>query len=205
MNNIIILKDDLGFLFDLRTGRCIIPKVMAGTPGTPLPRKLGIKSGHKVCLLNAPGGFERRLEHDDVRITHDLRLPPVDMVVLFVDRVADLERRVADIAARLHPEGGFWVAFRTSGRGTDITSDVVCRIALAAGMIHNKVCAIDASWSGVRLVIRDGIRDAIAYRVLPPPVLSRRVRRTTAAARIARLSTSGAGSTLRRARARSTR
>lgn len=182
---------------------------MAGYPGTPLPKKLGIKSGHKVCLLNAPGSFERQLEqteHSDVRITHDLRLPPVDMVVLFVDRVADLERRVGDIAARLHPEGGFWVAFRTSGRGSDITEDVVCRIALAAGMVHNKVCEIDASWSGVRLVIRNEIRDAIAYRVVPPPPpLSRRVRRPATAARVARLSSSGAGSTLRRARARSTK
>jgi len=180
---------------------------MAGYPGTPLPKKLGIKAGHKVCLLNAPVSFERHLEQGDVRITHDLRLPPVDVVVLFVDRIADLERRVGDIAARLHPLGGFWVAFRTSGRGSDITEDVVCRIALAAGMIQNKVCAIDSSWSGVRLVIRNEIRDAIAYRVAPPPpALSRRVRRPTAAARIARLSSSsGAGSTLRRARARSTK
>jgi hypothetical protein len=180
---------------------------MAGYPGKPLPKKLGIKAGHKVCLLNAPGSFERHLEQGDVRITHDLRLPPVDVVVLFVDRIADLERRVGDIAARLHPKGGFWVAFRTSGRGSDITEDVVCRIALAAGMVHNKVCEIDDSWSGVRLVIRNEIREAIAYRVVPPPpALSRRVRRTTAAARITRLpSSSGAGSTLHRARARSTK
>src|ERR1700750_939053 len=159
---------------------------MAGYPGTPLPKKLGIKAGHKVCLLNAPSGFQRQLEQDasqdSVRITHDLRLPPVDMVVLFVDRVVELERRVADIAARLHPEGGFWVAFRTSGRGSDITEDVVGRIALAAGMVPNKGCAIDRSRAGVRLVIRDEIRQAIAYRVVPPPTLSRRVRRPTAAA-----------------------
>lgn len=179
---------------------------MAGYPGKPLPKKLGIKSGHKVCLLNAPDSFSRHLEQHDVRITHDLRLPPVDVVVLFVDRIADLERRVGDIVARLHPRGGFWVAYRTSGRGSDITEDVVCRIALAAGMVQNKICEIDGSWSGVRLVMRNEIRDAIAYReVPPPPPLSRRVRRPTAAARLARLSTSGAGSTLRRARARSTK
>src|SRR5687767_2862263 len=169
---------------------------MAGYPGTPLPKKLGIKAGHKVCLLNAPSSFARHLEQDDVRITHDLRLPPVDVVVLFVDRLADLERRIGDIVSRLHPEGGFWVAFRTSGRGSDITEDVVCRIALAAGMVQNKACEIDASWSGVRLVIREEIRDAIAYRIAPPPPpLSRRVRRPAAAARIARVS-SGAGSAL---------
>src|SRR5689334_6693837 len=180
---------------------------MAGYPGKPLPKKLGIKAGHKVCLLNAPGSFERHLEQGDVRITHDLRLPPVDVVVLFVDRIADLARRVGDIAARLHPEGGFWVAFRTSARGSDLTEDVVCRIALAAGMVHNKVCEIDDSWPGAPLVIRAETREAIAYRVVPPPrALSRRMRRTTAAARIARLpSWSGVGSSLLGARARSTK
>ncbi len=177
---------------------------MAGYPGTPLPKKLGIKAGHKVCLLDAPGGLERHLRQDDVRITHDLRLPPVDVVVLFVERLADLERRFADITARLHPEGGFWVAFRTH-RG-DITDDVVRRIALAAGMVDNKVCAIDSSWSGMRLVLRDEIRHAIAYRAAPPlPAVSRRVRRPTVPARLAHRSASGAGSTMRRARARSTK
>jgi len=181
---------------------------MAGYPGKPLPKTLGIKAGHKVCLLNAPGSFERRLtspgDEDDVRITHDLRLPPVDVVVLFVESVAELERRFGDIVGRLHPAGGFWVAFRTY-RG-DVTDDVVRRIALAAGMVDNKACALDQSWSGMRLVLRDEIRDAMMYRAAPPPV-SRRVRRATAAARMAhRLRpSSGAGSTLRRARARSTK
>jgi hypothetical protein len=177
---------------------------MAGTPGKPLPKTLGIKAGHKVCLLNAPGSVQRRLERDpEVRVTHDLRLPPVDVVVLFVERVAELERRFADITARLHPAGGFWVAFRTH-RG-DITDDVVRRIALAAGMVDNKACAIDASWSGMRLVLREEIRDVMMYRAEPPPPsTSRRVRRSTAPPRIA-YRTSGAGSTLRRARARSTK
>ena len=143
----------------------------------------------------------------DVRITHDLRLPPVDMVVLFVDRIADLERRFADIAARLHPAGGFWVAWpkNEARRSTDVTEDVVRRIALAAGMVDNKVCAMGDTWEGLRLVLRVENRDAIAYRAIPraiPPELSRRTRRPTAPARVAhRSSTSGAGSTLRRARA----
>ena len=178
---------------------------MAGYPGTPLPKMLGIKAGHKVCLLNAPDSVQRHLEQGEagVRITHDLRLPPVDVVVLFVERIAELERRFADIAARLHPAGRFWVAFRTH-RG-DVTEDVVRRIALAAGMVDNKVCTIDASWSGMRLVLRDEIRDVMMYRA-EPPVLSRRLRRPTAPARIARTTqASGAGSTLRRVRARSTK
>jgi hypothetical protein len=181
---------------------------MAGYQGTPLPKKLGIKAGHKVCLLNAPGSFERRLSAEDVRIAHDLRLPPVDVVVLFVDRIADLERRVADIAARLHPAGGFWVAWpKRARRGTDITEDVVRRIAMACGMIDNKVCSI-GDWAGVRLVLRNENRDAVAYRAEPPPPVSRRVRRPTAPARLLRAHAGhggGAGSAMRRVRARSTR
>jgi hypothetical protein len=177
---------------------------MAGYAGRPLPKKLGIKAGHKVCLLNAPGSFERHLLDRDVKIAHDLRLPPVDVVVLFVDRVADLERRVADIAARLHPAGGFWVAFPKVRRGCDITEEVVRRIALACGMTDNKVCSM-GEWAGVRLVLRAAHRDAVAYRAEPPPPLSRRLRRPTAAARIVHRATSGAGSAMRRARARSTK
>jgi hypothetical protein len=97
------------------------------------------------------------------------------------------------------------VAFRTH-RG-DITDDVVRRIALAAGMVDNKAVEIDASWSGMRLVLRDEIRDAMMYRAAPPP-LSRRMRRPTAPTRIAHRTltrSSGAGSSLRRARARSTK
>lgn len=176
---------------------------MAGYAGMPLPKKLGIKAGHKVCLLNAPGGFVRRLSSEDVRIAHDLRLPPVDVVVLFVDRVADLERRFADITNRLHPAGGFWVAWPKARRGCDITEDVVRRIAMACGMVDNRVVSM-GEFAGVRLVLRAEHRDAVAYRAEPPPPVSRRVRRPTAAARVVHRA-SGAGSMLRRARARSTK
>lgn len=213
-NNYIVLKDVLGKLFDLSRGGCIIPNVMAGTPGNPLPKMLGIKAGHKVCLLNAPYAFERTLVSDDVRITHDLRLPPVDVVVLFVESLEELERRFTDVVGRLHPAGGFWVAWRpASRRAHELTEDVVHRIALAAGMTMNKVCAIDDVHSGVRLVMRGAIREAMAYRAEPPPILAasqarrtlRRTRRPTAriAPRIVRAT--GGGSTLRRVRARSTK
>ena len=180
---------------------------MAGYPGTPLPKKLGIKPGHKVCLLNAPGSVERSLANqEDVRITHDLRLPPVDMVVLFVDRISELEKRFSDIASKLHPQGGFWVVFRTK-RGCDITEDMVRRIALVAGMTSDKSVEIDASSVGMRLVLRPQIQLAMMYRATPPVAPMRRVRRPTspalrAARAIARTATGG-GSTLRRARARS--
>ena len=173
---------------------------MAGYPGSPLPKKLGIKAGHKVCLLNAPGAFERSVASDDVRITRDLRHALNDVVVMFVDSLEELERRVTDVVGRLHPAGGLWVAWRRSSRR--VSEDVVRRIALAAGLNANKALLIDASYASVRLVLRDEIRAAMAYRAEPPPI-SRRTRRPTAriAPRIARAS--AGGSSLRRARARS--
>jgi len=177
---------------------------MAGRTGTPLPKKLGIKPGHKVSLLNAPQNFARRLDAPDVLISRDLRRKPVDIVVLFVERLVELERRFTDVADRLHPEGGFWVAWKNR-RGCDLTEEVVRQIALACGMIDNKTCAI-GDWTGVRLVVRGDNRAAVAYRAAPPP-LSRRVRQPAVAARVVERPRSAAasGSSLRRARARSTR
>jgi len=186
---------------------------MAGYSGTPLPKKLGIKGGHTVVLLGAPDDFEETLGlGDDVKVARQLRLSAVDVVVFFVDRLAELERRFGDIAARMHPAGAFWVAWpkKASRRPTDITEDVVRRIGLAAGLVDNKVCAIDEVWSGLRLVVRVENRDALAYRAEPPA--GREVRDTrrkgprAAALRAAAPRTAqGGGSTLRRARARSSR
>jgi hypothetical protein len=179
---------------------------MAGYPGNPLPKKLGIKAGQRVCLLNAPGTFERSLTRgDELHVTHDLRLPMVDVVVMFVDSLEELERRFTDIVGRLHPAGGFWVAWRRNSRR--ISGELVCRIALAAGMSSNKACTIGTGYDGVRLVLRTEMREAMAYRMELPEVtrIGRRTRRPTAriAPRIARAS--AAGSSMRRARARSTR
>jgi hypothetical protein len=186
---------------------------MAGYAGKPLPKKLGIKAGHRVCLLDAPRSIVRTLSegHDDeVRISEDLRQPLIDVAVLFVDRVADLERRFAVIAARMHPSGGLWVAWPKKKRGADVTEEVVRRIALAVGMVDNKVCSMgqNGAFAGMRLVLRGENRDAMAYRAEPPPqtaIAARRVRSATSAARFARRQSSGAGSSFHRARARSTK
>jgi hypothetical protein len=173
---------------------------MAGTSGTPLPKKLGIRHGHSVVLLNAPTGFERTLDvSDDVRVAHQLRFAPADVVVFFVDSIQDLERRFGDIAARLHPAGGLWVAWRHRS-SRRITHEVIRRIGLAAGMVGNKACSIDAVWSGMRLVVRPENRDAIAYRITPAPAIAHAPKRTRRATQPVR--SSGAGSAQTRARAR---
>jgi hypothetical protein len=176
---------------------------MAGYSGTPLAKKLGIKPGHVVVVTgDAPASFEGSLDlPEGARVFRQLRPAPVDVMVFFVDRVAELERRMGGLLARLHPAGGFWVAWpkKASRKPTDITEDVVRRIGLAGGLVDNKVCAIDDVWSGLRLVVRVENREAVAYRAEPSPTAARRRRRTGAPG------AGPAGSSQRRALARSSR
>jgi hypothetical protein len=124
-----------------------------------LPKKLGMKEGHRVALLNPPDGLTGTLGAlpDGVRPQLGLEgKSPLDVVVLFVTRAADLQRQLAPVRRRMSPAASFWVAWpkKASGVPTDVTEDVVRAIALPTGLVDNKVCAIDETWSGLRLVIR---------------------------------------------------
>ncbi len=130
-----------------------------GYSGTPLPRKLGIKPGHRVLLDSAPDGFVETLLAplpDDVAITHRAGKAPYDVVVAFRPDVATFVRHLARDITRIPKEGALWIAWpkKSSGVVTDITEDVVRREALAIGVVDVKVCAIDATWSGLKLVYR---------------------------------------------------
>ena len=130
----------------------------AGYSGTPLARKLGIKAGAGVALVGAPEGFESTLSGlpDGVRIRRRLGGAPLDVIVAFFSRRSLLERRLPGLGAALDPAGGLWIAWpkRASGVETDVTDDVVRELGLAAGLVDNKVCAIDQVWSGLRFVYR---------------------------------------------------
>jgi hypothetical protein len=130
----------------------------AGYSGTPLPRKLGIKPGARIALLDAPEGFDSTLGWlpEGVTVGRRLGRRPHDVIVAFFARRSLLERRLPALAAALDPAGGLWIAWpkRASGVPTDVTEDVVRMRALAAGLVDNKVCAIDDVWSGLRLVYR---------------------------------------------------
>lgn len=136
---------------------------MAGYSGTPLVKKLGIKAGHRVLLLDAPSTFAAAIAPLPEGVTTATKLVgklPVDVVVAFVMRKLDLERRVAAVRPQLSPAGGLWIAWpkRASKVPTDVTEDVVRTVALPTGLVDNKVCAIDDVWSGLRLVIRRELR-----------------------------------------------
>lgn len=130
---------------------------MAGYSGTPLPQKLGIKAGHRVALVGAPRGFADVLGAlpEGVSVSADSR-GAADVIVFFVDRRAELAKRFGAVARRMSEAGGFWVAWpkMASGVATDLTENEVRAIGLGAGLVDNKVCAIDETWSGLRFVIR---------------------------------------------------
>ena len=125
--------------------------------GSSLPKKLGIKEGHRVALLDAPDGFDRTLgELPDGVATRTSARGSLDVVVFFTASRGDLTRRFDALARAVFPDGGLWIAWpkRASGLETDLTEDVVREVALECGLVDNKVCAIDGTWSGLRLVYR---------------------------------------------------
>ena len=130
----------------------------AGYSGTPLPKKLGIKPGHRVMLLNAPPGFALELP-EDARVLRRAS-GKADVIVSFHTERARFERRLPDLRACLEPAGGLWIAWpkRASKVPTDMTEDVVRDVALPRGLVDVKVCAIDETWSGLKLVIRRELR-----------------------------------------------
>ena len=130
---------------------------MTGYSGTPLPKKLGIKTGSRLALVNAPEGFDRTLGElpERVELKRAAR-GPLDVIVFFTTSAAELQRRFDRLAAALDPTGALWVAWPKKGSGfkTDLTENAVRDVALPKGLVDNKVCAIDETWSGLRLVIR---------------------------------------------------
>jgi hypothetical protein len=124
---------------------------------TPLVQKLGIKPGHQLLVVNEPNGFRTLLIGlpDDVQ-TELTDADTADVIVFFGTVAADVKRQVPRLKKRLAPGGGLWVAWpkKTSGVETDVTFEVVQPAGLATGLVDNKVCAIDATWTGLRFVFR---------------------------------------------------
>jgi hypothetical protein len=125
----------------------------AGYSGTPLQRKLGVKPGMRVAAIGAPDRFAARLE--DARVAAQLR-GSFELIVFFAISVEQLERRMPALLRARSERGGLWIAWpkRSSGLATDLDDGVVRRLGLATGLVDNKVCAIDETWSALRFVAR---------------------------------------------------
>ncbi|HYV48537.1 MAG TPA: DUF3052 domain-containing protein [Myxococcaceae bacterium] len=130
---------------------------MAGYSGTPLPKKLGLKEKQRLALVNAPAGFSLGALPDEVETATSLKgKQPLDVIVLFVRARAELEKQFVPASKRLTPAGRLWVAWpkKASGVKTDLTEDVARQVGLPEGLVDNKVCAIDETWSGLQFVWR---------------------------------------------------
>ena len=132
---------------------------MAGYSGTPLAKKLGIKPGHVVALVNAPDTFESLLDGlpAEATVLRDLEAAKAfDVHVCFVTDAKQLRTTFPRCVKKLTTNGGLWVAWpkKTSGIATDLTENVIRIFGLDTGLVDNKACAIDDTWSGLRFVIR---------------------------------------------------
>lgn len=132
---------------------------MAGYSGTPLAQKLGIKADHRLGVLGAPDGFTIPDLPDGVTPRTSAR-GPLDVIVSFHTARADLVARLPVLMRALHVDGGLWVAWpkRASGLASDITEDVIREVVLPLGLVDVKVCAVDDTWSGLRLCLRKELR-----------------------------------------------
>lgn len=128
----------------------------AGYSGTPLPKKLGIKADSVTTIVRAPPGFDASLGDlpSGARVSHSGR-GQRDLTIWFVRSAAELRRGIPAMVAASR-SGGVWIAWpkKASGVATDLTEGVVREYGLAAGLVDHKVCAIDATWSGLRFALR---------------------------------------------------
>jgi hypothetical protein len=136
-------------------------KSSAGYSDTPLAQKLGLKPGQWVSYVNHPENFEELLGELPSGITVRSQLRgPLDLIVCFVTSRLELARRLPGLQRALHRDGMLWIAWpkRSSGVETDVTEDHIRDAALPSGLVDTKVCAIDETWSGLRLVTRKELR-----------------------------------------------
>lgn len=128
--------------------------VEAGYSGTPLIKKIGIKAGHRLAVLNPPDNWDDLIGPLPEGI--EMAESVLDVAILFVTKRVDLADVFPQYQIRLAPKGMIWVAWpkKTSGVATDLTFDPVQRIGLESGLVDVKICAIDAIWSGLKFLHR---------------------------------------------------
>lgn len=130
---------------------------MAGYSGIPLVKKLGIKDGFHVALVDSPKDFRQELEAVPPGVKFkSSTAKPLDLILLFVRSESELARKFLPLAANLNANGMIWVAWpkKSSGVATDLSFNNVQRIGLDAGLVDVKICAVNDTWSGLKFVYR---------------------------------------------------
>ena len=126
-----------------------------GYSGTPLSKKLGLKDGFTISVLNQPDYyFDLFVDLPEIQITKDKKLKK-DFIHYFVTKEKILLKDIGDLKEQIVQNGMIWISWpkKSSKVETDITEDVIRNIALKNGLVDIKVCAVDEVWSGLKLVI----------------------------------------------------
>jgi hypothetical protein len=133
----------------------------SGYSGTPLAKKLGFKEGIRICVYDPPSDYLTLVAPlpDGANVSHTLGSDTA-VVHLFTTKKTVLAKRLAGLRDRIHPDATVWVSWpkKASGVETDITEDTIREVALPIGFVDVKVCAVDETWSGLKLMIRKELR-----------------------------------------------
>lgn len=136
-------------------------KPSAGYSGTPLTKKLGIKEGSTVFVMNAPADYDELLQPLPAAVHFAAKADKgTELAQLFTTQRGELARVLAQWRKTLAVDATVWVSWpkKAARVPTDITEDTVREVALPLGFVDVKVCAIDAVWSGLKLVVRKELR-----------------------------------------------
>lgn len=135
----------------------------SGYSGTPLAKKLSLKDGMRVWRSGMPQSVSDEIAAKGLKVQLlDAPDTPIDAAHIFVTERADLETKLHQLMRLLTPSGFIWVSWpkKASKLPTDVTEDVIREICLPIGLVDVKVCAVDETWSGLKLMIRKEHRSA---------------------------------------------
>jgi Protein of unknown function (DUF3052) len=130
---------------------------MAGYSGTPLPQKLRIKPAMEVVAINAPANYRKLLGKLPTGVTFKNRIRTgSNFIHFFTKNRTELAKELNSLRKKIAENGVVWISWpkKSSGVRTDVTEDVIRDIALPIGFVDIKVCAVDETWSGLKLMIR---------------------------------------------------
>lgn len=129
---------------------------MAGYSGTPLVKKLGIKAGNRVALVNAPERFERELEGLPADVKFVGGKGEAEVAIVFAKSMAEFGKSFEAATKQMTTDGMVWASWpkKASGIQTDLDESKIRELGLATGVVDVKVCAINETWSGLKFVIR---------------------------------------------------
>jgi len=134
--------------------------VTAGYSGTPLAKKLGVKEGHRVTLIDAPHDWAIGELPSSVRLLRRSGTTTSDVVIAFINDAASLDREIESLANTITPDGSLWIAWprKAAGHRSDITDNIVRNTVLPLGLVDVKVAALDDDWSALKMVWRKELR-----------------------------------------------